>query len=483
VAGTFWQRHAARTQKRGIIMRRLIFLGLLAVMAIPAGAAKPDAIAKVTVAQLEQALAAASAAHKSDSAITRQIRGMELTERLTDATLERLSANLNAGSKVALALQLLADQSTFLDPPAGELPATPTPGYVAQKQMLDALRNYASQTVLHLPNFLATRTDNRFDNSHRSQDNDAGLYRVGGSSREVSIRNDRQNPATDQMTSWGEFGAMLGMVLNDSDHGWVTWSRWEQAPAGPAAVFRYFVPKAASHFAVYIPVLNPKTQLNIDPDPFELMRRFGEPEGSLPYDPKLKSSHPNSSDNSVILAKPGYRGSISLDPSTGTVLRITVEADPGDIAPYQRVEMMVQYGPVKIGDSNFICPIRSLSILNLSPRSKQANTSDQSCLMYRAMGPAAGLPDCESEGAGTKAPPTFWLNETLFTGYHRFTATTRILTDAAARKGEPTHDEVLSRQNRPRSQPPRHSRPPPRSPRLNCRTIPMPLRRQRNSRP
>jgi hypothetical protein len=28
--------------------------------------------------------------------------------------------------------------------------------------------------------------------------------------------------------------------------------------------------------------------------------------------------------------------------------------------------------------------------------------------------------------------PTQWLNETLFTGYHRFASTTRVLTDTAA---------------------------------------------------
>ena len=82
------------------------------------------------------------------------------------------------------------------------------------------------------------------------------------------------------------------------------------------------MPKAASHFAVYIPVLNPKTQIDIDPDP---MNRFGEHEGSLPYDPKQENSHPTSSNNSVLPAKPGYRGSIWLDPSAGTVLRITMK--------------------------------------------------------------------------------------------------------------------------------------------------------------
>ena len=416
-------------------MRRLVLLGLLAVIAIPAGAAKPGADTRITVAQLEQALTAASVAHKSDAAIARQIGSTELSERLTEATLERLSANLKASSKAAMALHLLADQSAFLDPPASELPTMPAPDNVAQKQMLDALRNYASQTVLHLPNFLATRTETRFDNSHASSDNDSALHRVGNSNLEVSIRNDRENSATDQMTSWGEFGALLGMILNDSAHGWVTWSHWEQTPAGPAAVFRYFVPKAASHFAVNIPVLHPEVHISTDPD-LDIMKRFGEPEASLPYDPKLKSPHPNSSSNSVVPAKPGYRGSVSFDPSAGTVLRITMEADASDIAPYERAAMMVQYGPVKIGDSSFTCPVRSLSmtVLDLSPRKMPATggAAEVNCALFNV---------CVNDDARSEIPPTQWLNETLFTGYHRFAATTRILTGAAAPQGEPTHDE------------------------------------------
>jgi hypothetical protein len=70
---------------RNRAMRRLILAGLLAAMTLPAGAAK-----RVTVAQLEQALAAASTAHKADAEMARLIAGMELSERLSEGVLERL---------------------------------------------------------------------------------------------------------------------------------------------------------------------------------------------------------------------------------------------------------------------------------------------------------------------------------------------------------------------------------------------------------
>ena len=72
--------------------------------------------------------------------------------------------------------------------------------------------------------------------------------------------------------------------------------------------------------------------------------------------------------------------------------------------------MMVQYGPVGIGDSSFTCPTRSLSMTSLNTKIKAVR---------------------EYISSDANAP-TEWLNETLFTGYHRFAATTRILTDAEA---------------------------------------------------
>jgi hypothetical protein len=68
-------------------MRRWIFLWFCAVMTLPAGAAK-----RVTVARLEQALAAATSANKPEAEIARMIAGWVLSERLSEGTLERLAA-------------------------------------------------------------------------------------------------------------------------------------------------------------------------------------------------------------------------------------------------------------------------------------------------------------------------------------------------------------------------------------------------------
>ena len=56
------------------------------------------------------------------------------------------------------------------------------------------------------------------------------------------------------LTTWGEFGSLLLIILNDSSEGTIEWSHWENTAAGVVAVFQYEVPKAASHYEINTPV-------------------------------------------------------------------------------------------------------------------------------------------------------------------------------------------------------------------------------------
>ena len=374
-------------------MRRLILLGLLTAMAFPACAAKP-----VTVAQLEQALATIRAAHKPDAEVARQIGGMKLSERITEATLARLSARLETGSQAALALQLLADQSAFLDPPASELPATSFPDDATQRRMLEAARNYVARTLPQLPNFLATRSIRRYDDSPQELKKGGWLVRLGlhlvdTSTREISVWDERGRlPSAvwreqSGLISNGEFGSTLGMILADTAKGKVTWSHWEQIAGEPAAVFQYSVAKFSSSYEV----------TGYQQPAAEYANLTGR-QGVAGIGPRL-SGH--SSDITPTITKPGYHGALWLDPATGTILRITIEADAKGGAPFQRASILVEYGPVQIGESSFICPVRSVALYEATAP-PQANLSDA---------------------------PGEWLNIVLFTGYHRFGSTIKILTD------------------------------------------------------
>ena len=124
----------------------------------------------------------------------------------------------------------------------------------------------------------------------------------------------------------GVFGPILSTVVGDAARSGFTWSHWEQGAAGPEAVFRYVVPKTGSHYEVAPQNLTGKAE-------GESLQQFA-----------------------------GYHGEIAIDPATGTILRMTLVAD---LEPDQSIllgDIMVEYGPVEIGEKTYICPVRSVSV-------------------------------------------------------------------------------------------------------------------------
>ena len=384
------RRQKRRVQNRGGTLRRLILLVALAALAHPAGAGT-----RVTVAQLDQALTAAIAAHKPDAEIARQLASLELSERLTEASLNRLNIRLAQDALAAQALALLADRSAFLDPPVAELPGTAAPDGAARQRMLDAARNYVAQTLPRLPDFLATRTIKQYDDSPRAPKKGAwpvraGLHLVGTSSREISVRNEREGQGVKHgsaasqeqngLNTWGEFGFLPALILADTVKGTVTWSHWEQIAAGPAAVFHYAVPHSASHYEIV---------------------------GTIAHGPRMSFLR-QPADASTVRTAPAYHGSLWVDPETGVVLRLSLEIGENEVGQFKRFAVMVQYAPVQIGGRNFICPARSLA------------------LDLTSAGVTSALTDA----------PTEWLNIVSYSNYHRFAATARIVTDTSEAQPE-----------------------------------------------
>jgi VWFA-related protein len=405
-------------------MRKLILFGLLAAMVLPVGAAK-----RITVEQLEQTLAAYNAAHHSDIEAARNIGKLELSERLTQETLDRLGTKLALEPRTTLALELLADQSALLNPPASELPATAPPDASTQQRLIDAARSYVEQTLPRLPNFFATRTTTRFDDSPQTPEKGgwpvrAGLHMVETGSRQITYRDGKEilDPLsgiaatrvsqsaldalpTQGLSTWGEFGPELAVILADSARGKVTFSHWEQTPAGLAAVYRYSVPKAASHYTVNYCCYRQQDSAQHD-TVVDLGRTRNQ---------QSVMASPNVAAPSLYTDKPGYHGTLSIDPATGAILRIALEADLKTGDPIGLVESVVEYGPVKIGDRTFICPVRSLAISRENP-TLNGHPSDS---------------------------PTLLVNETSFTNYHRLGTTVRILSGAEEpRSAEPADSNL-----------------------------------------
>jgi VWFA-related protein len=405
-------------------MRRLMLLALAAAIALPATASH-----RVTVAQVEQALAADSSTHRVDAEIARQVSEFEMTERLTAHTLDRFAADFKLGPRTALALQLLSDQSVFLDPPASELPATAFPDEATQQRMLEAARAYSVQTWSQLPNFFVKRQTVRFDDSAQVVHKGdwpvrLGMHPVGTSSRQITFRDGKevQDPSAQSastgealqqelgLRSWGEFGPAVTVVLGDLANRKAEFSHWEQSPTGLAAVFHYQVPREASHYAVAYTYLNNvvigRTQFG-----YAGRDRSAQQVNSIPRTKELQTYRET----------PGYHGELSIDPATGAILRLTIEAELGSGDPLLRAATVIEYGPVNLGDRKFICPVRSIAV-STEPGSLSG------CSGPKPMGDISGS---VSPASACAASSMQLINETSFQEYHRLGSTMRIVTDEA----------------------------------------------------
>ena len=139
-------------------MRILILKVLTVFLALPVMAVNANASSKVTVAQLEQTLAAIHGT--PDAIVAEQLSGFELTERLSAARLARLKAEL-PGEKAQQALAVLAHSSEFLNLPAEDIPSTAAPDVAEQRRTMALVVGYTTKAVRQLPNFFATRAPSR----------------------------------------------------------------------------------------------------------------------------------------------------------------------------------------------------------------------------------------------------------------------------------------------------------------------------------
>ena len=100
----------------------------------------------------------------------------------------------------------------------------------------------------------------------------------------------------------------------------------------------------------------------------------------------------------------GYHGEMAIDPATGTILRVTVQAEQPLGSPIRQSDIMVEYGPVAIGAKTYTCPVRSVSM---------SETGSMG-----ALGPF---------GESTLAQDAPLLNDVTFDDYHQFRSESRIL--------------------------------------------------------
>ena len=175
------------------------------------------------------------------------------------------------------------------------------------------------------------------------------------------------HPEGEGLITRGTFGPILSVMFVDAAHsGGFTWSGWERGGAGAVAVFRYRVPKEQSHYSV--------------------------------------GTHGPPGDQGDATQVSGYHGEMAIDPATGTILRVTVQAEQPLGSPIRQSDIMVEYGPVAIGGKTYTCPVRIFSIADMG-----------SMVVLGPLGESASVPD------------TPHLNDVTFDNYHQFRSESRIL--------------------------------------------------------
>jgi VWFA-related protein len=404
--------HDNQQELECVRMRRLLLVGLVAIGTWPAFAAH-----RVKVSELEEKLSADLDKHRSDEEIARQLGDVQLTERLTRAALDRLAAKLRQFPHTALALELLADDSAVFDPPRSELPGTVPPDMATQQRILQAARAYVIETIPRLPNFFATRTTVRFDDTAQvlrpgEWPIRAGFHLVGTSARVVTVRDGQEVTDSVQdarskaegvmgLYSFGEFGPILVRTLADVGNGKLQFSHWETSPLGVAAVFRYAVPRHESHYQVHFCCLS---ETEIQGGGGTLRPAPNRPGASAPNRLPVEDKGQRAYDTT-----PAYRGTLTIDPASGAIVRMTIDADLDPDNPITRAATIVEYSRVAIGDQAFVCPVRSLAI-----------SSQQGGLSLNG----------EPHG-----PPIVSINETTFTHYRRLGSSARLIADGSVPPG------------------------------------------------
>ena len=368
---------------------------LLLVLSLSA-AAQAHAAKGVTVEQLRGEVG--SFGKKSDAKAAARLYNLQLSERLSANEVSALEAAL-PGPESRRALVALADQAEFLDPSPAEMPNQPAPSVAQQREIIAKSIDYVKDTLNRLPNLFANRDTIRFEDippGLRDESTDTmvpyqPLHPVSRSMETVLYQDGQEliqkqaaqpngaNPVASGMVTSGEFGPIFPVVYGDLPKGNLRWGHWEQSETGPNSVFRFDVPKAASHYQVEFCCIKGQ--------------RFQE--------------------------FSAYHGELTIDPAAGTILRMTLIADLEKAAEMAAAELMVQYGPVELGGKKYFCPVRSISISRAPGQIERIAPERQRVLsIAQATSP---------NEAGGDTPLQTMLNETTFDNYHLFRADAQIL--------------------------------------------------------
>lgn len=320
---------------------------------------------------------------ESDATKANQLKGAELTQRLSEGRVATLFTIVH-GKRTRQQLRILADASSFLDPPADEILAAPPPSPDEQQHMISMTASYLTSAIHKLPDFLARRVITRYQETpmfpasgvhyqplHQTAISTTTVHYLHGQ-EDADAEGHSLRLGNSDLITYGVFDAALQNVLDAiNTNGRLTWIRWEEENAGRAAVFRSTVPVDQS------------------------LRRA------------MMCCLPDGGGTQAYQRYASYQMEIAIAPDSGAILRLSFQFDLQSTSPLSRSDIMIEYGLVQIGGRTYDCPLRSVSI-------------------NRAR--SVWVPSWWDESFRSYGPYTTLLNDSSFDRYNIFRSESRILT-------------------------------------------------------
>jgi hypothetical protein len=258
--------------------------------------------------------------------------------------------------------------------------------------------DYLQNAIPKLPDFYASRDTVHFEEpaerdneSWKMSDQDQTLHFAAEGHATVLYRNGHEVDEQKQklgkrrvaaavrargLETTGTFGPILTFLLTAaaSSSGSLGWERWERGKNGDTAVFTF---KASG--ANNVP--------------------------ELTY-----CCLPEGNGTTVYRDKADDYGEFAVNPDTGAIMRIAINADLEEErdpdVPLIRSQIMVEYGPVKLGDKTYICPQRSVEV----SRGRTERLLHEWGMVFSLYGYFETM-----------------VNDVTFRGYHKFGSEVRIL--------------------------------------------------------
>ena len=312
----------------------------------------------LTVAQLISFVHSAIERKTPDKQVAEYLKHVKMAEKLDDRTVEDLQGQ-GAGLKTVAALKELGTASASLStaapppPPKAAYVQPPPPGLAEQGKIIEEAREYVKNYTKNLPNFICMQVTRRdvaptgLGTSWRREDTITTKlsYNQGREDYQVVMVNNTTPPPGTTMdklggtNSAGEFGSMMRDIFDRDSNAHFEWDHWGKLRGRTTYVFAYDIEHQYSRF------------------------------------------HVRADKMDIVTA---YRGMVYIDRDTKMVTKYTENpSDIPDTFPVHNIELTLDYDFTKIGDSEFLLPLKSV---NSSKSTRQLSRNEIEFRLYRKFG-------------------------------------------------------------------------------------------------